>query len=569
MASFFLFRFFETSLGLLHLLLSGLDLLLDRVRRGLVGGWLSRRRRTSRRGRTAGPTRRRLTTTGRRGRTTGGRTGRGVRTFRRGTFGGRTVGRFAAGFRRLPGGIGRITRFALARIGWIALARIAGFVTALVGFAPFRRFRFGRFAGTFGGFARFAAGRFARRRSFTVGGLAALAVGRFATLGRLARLTVARFAVVGTLVARLTGFAVVVGGIGRFATFAGQGTVGGDLLGQPAGPLGSLTLLVGQAGGIGSRLSLSADAPLDPNQPFEFLDIFLDLVLLVAVAVEPVLRKQEGQQVVEVRPDRLLAVGGAAELLPTDPAGDLVHPGERDAVFALAEGLLEQLRPLGVGGRLDLGDPEQHVLEPAIFLDQRGLFAGQELRRVRRSGRSAPVGTGRSVFAGPLPQGERRNHHHRQDRPGDEGRGASGAVQRHSRLGSGRSEPDQVRAPGRTRVGRGGIGGGSAECTGNVHRLLMVSSRHHCSRRRSYGPPMVTPRPADRHHRVRSERIRHRRQQGEQHHPRDGEPGEQRRRLPEDRRNPLRPRRRIDQARRHHQRHGVEQGVDVRHGGVG
>ena len=125
-----------------------------------------------------------------------------------------------------------------------------------------------------------------------------------------------------------------------------------NLAGEVAGLAGDAALLLGQPLGVGAAFGLALQRLLQPDQPLDLLDVFLDPLLLALEAVGAVLAHQQFEQRLEIGLHRRLAVDGPLELLLVEQLDERFELRLGQPLFRLLDGPREELGPLGIASAL-------------------------------------------------------------------------------------------------------------------------------------------------------------------------------------------------------------------------
>ena len=149
------------------------------------------------------------------------------------------------------------------------------------------------------------------------------------------------------------------------------------MLGQVAGLPGDAALLLGQPLCIGRAFGLALQRLLQPNQPLDFFDVFLEPLLFALEAVGAVLAHQQFEQRLKIGLNRRLPIDGPFELLLIEQLHEAVELRLGQLLFRLLDGPRQKLRPLGIRQPFQLRHLEHELLELGVFVGDAALFEGQ------------------------------------------------------------------------------------------------------------------------------------------------------------------------------------------------
>ena len=121
-----------------------------------------------------------------------------------------------------------------------------------------------------------------------------------------------------------------------------------NLAGQVARLAGDAALLLGELLRVGAPFGLALQRLLQANQPLDFLDVFLDPLLLALEAVGAVLAHQQFEQRLQIGLHGRLAIDGPLELLLVEQLDERFELRLGQPLFRLLDGPREQRGPLGI-----------------------------------------------------------------------------------------------------------------------------------------------------------------------------------------------------------------------------
>ena len=138
---------------------------------------------------------------------------------------------------------------------------------------------------------------------------------------------------------------------------------------------------------VGAAFGLALQRFFEANQPLDFLDVFLEPLLLALEAVGAVFAHEQFEQGLEIGLDRRLAIDGPLELLLVEQLDEAIELRLGQLLFRLLDGPRQKLRPLGIRQPFQLRHLEHELFELGVFVGHAALFESQFVGRRRASRR--------------------------------------------------------------------------------------------------------------------------------------------------------------------------------------